>query len=286
MNALTTTEQSSVATLDLSPRTFEQALEFAKYMADSDLVPKDFQRKPGNCFLAMQWGSELGLKPLQAVQSIAVINGRPAMWGDALLALVRSSPLCEWVLEDDDGKAATCRVKRRGEPEQSRTFSIDDAKAAGLAGKSGPWSQYPKRMRQMRARAFALRDVFPDVLRGMAMAEEAQDIQPPAERHMGAADVVRTAPSQPPTPPDSYPQDEFDRLLPTWRKYIEAGKKSAQELIETIQAKAPLTAQQQAALRACEVKPDSKPEPAPAAATDDTWAAEFDAATTANQGAE
>ena len=284
MNAVTTTEQSSLAALDLSPRTFEQAQQFAKYLADSDLVPKDFQRKPGNCFVAMQWGAELGLKPLQSVQSIAVINGRPAMWGDALLALVRSSPLCEHVIEEDDGKQAVCRVKRRGEPEQARTFSIEDAKAAGLAGKSGPWSQYPKRMRQLRARAFALRDVFPDVLRGMAMAEEAQDIAPPTERHMGAADVVRAAPSQPPAPPQSYPQEEFDKNLPTWGKYIAAGKKSVQELIDTIETKAPLTEQQKDALRACEIKPEPKAEPAPA--DGDPWLADLDAATHATTGAE
>lgn len=255
MNAVVSQEQSSAATgqmLDLSPRTFEQALTFSKHLADSDLVPKDFQRKPGNCLIAMQWGAELGLKPLQAVQSIAVINGRPAMWGDALMALVRSSPVCEWIIEEDDGKQATCRVKRRGEPEQSRTFSTDDAQKAGLAGKSGPWAQYPKRMRQLRARAFALRDVFADVLRGMAMAEEAQDI--PAERHMGEAEVVTRTPA--PNPPEHYPQADFDANLPTWRKYIEAGKRTAQQLIDTIEAKAPLTDDQKAALRACEVQPD------------------------------
>lgn len=164
---------------DLSPQTFDQALTFSKYLADSDLVPKDFKGRPGNCLIAMQWGSELGLKPLQALQNLAIINGRPALWGDAVIALVRSSPACEYIVEDDNGDTATCRVKRRGEPEQSRTFSMADAKAAGLSGKQGPWTQYPKRMRQMRARAFALRDVFPDVLRGLPVAEEVMDL--PAE---------------------------------------------------------------------------------------------------------
>ena len=160
--------QQDSGTFDLSPRNFEQALTFSDYMADSDMVPKDFKGRPGNCLIAIQWGAELGLKPLQAMQNLAIINGRPSLWGDAVIALVRASPLCEFVLESDDGDTATCRVKRRGEPEQSRTFSTADAKTAGLLGKAGPWTQYPKRMRQMRARAFALRDVFPDVLRGAA----------------------------------------------------------------------------------------------------------------------
>lgn len=162
----------------LTPKSLEEAMRFAEILSKSSIVPKDFAGNPGNILVAIQWGLELGLQPMQAMQNIAVINGRPALWGDAVIALVRSSPLCEYIYETDDGHTATCRVKRRGEEEQVRTFSVDDAKAAGLLGKAGPWTQYPKRMRQMRARAFALRDVFPDVLRGMPVAEEVMDYPP------------------------------------------------------------------------------------------------------------
>ena len=115
MNEIAT--QSKPTQFDLSPQTFEQALTFAQYLADSDMVPKDFKGKPANCLIGMQWGMELGMKPLQAIQNIAVINGRPNLWGDAMLALVRSSPLCEYVTEDwqPDG-TAFCKAKRRGEP--------------------------------------------------------------------------------------------------------------------------------------------------------------------------
>lgn len=198
MNAVTTTESNQLATkpaagFDLSPRNFEEAWRMAEILANSDMVPKDFKGKPENCLIAMQWGSEVGLKAMQALQNIAVINGRPAMWGDSVIALARNSPLCEYVVESDDGHTATCRVKRRGEPEQVRTFSMDDAKRAGLAGKQGPWLQYPQRMRQVRARAFALRDVFPDVLRGLPVAEEVMDL--PVD--MGpAAEVSKWSPDQ------------------------------------------------------------------------------------------
>lgn len=281
MNAPETSAALAVAnnagTFDLSPRTFEQALTFADYLAQSDMVPKDFQRKPGNCLIAMQWGSELGLKPLQAIQNIAVINGRPALWGDSVIALVRSSPLCEFVIESDDGHAATCRVKRRGEPEQSRTFSVDDAKAAGLLGKSGPWTQYPKRMRQLRARAFALRDVFPDVLRGLPVAEELQDMPPPAERHMGAVDEVK--PEQPPArqalPP--YDPEKFEKNLPGWQKLIdpEAGK-TASALLAMLSTKATFSEEQKARILSLK---KAEPE-APAV---DPFVAEMDAAEGAAQ---
>ena len=225
---------------DLSPQTFEQALTFAGYLADSDLVPKDFKGKPGNCLIAMQWGSELGLKPLQSLQNLAVINGRPALWGDAVIALVMASPVCEYVTEEDDGKTAYCRVKRKGAPEQVRSFSMDDAVKAGLAGKQGPWTQYPKRMRQMRARAFALRDVFPDVLRGMPVAEELQDMEisaqaAPVEKNMGPADVVL---------PD-YDQAKFDHNVAKWAASVADGSKTMADVLAWLKSKATVTAAQE-----------------------------------------
>lgn len=244
---------------DLSPQTFEQALTFANYLADSDMVPKDFKGKPGNCLIAMQWGMEIGLKPLQALQNIAVINGRPSLWGDSIIALARNSPLCEYILEEDDGRTATCRIKRRGEAEQQRTFSVDDAKQAGLTGKQGPWTQYPKRMRQMRARAFAIRDVFPDALKGLSVAEEAMDA--PAERYMGPAEVVE------PEGPKAYPADKFSANLEVWRKYIADGKATADQIIAKASTVGMLTSEQQAAIR----KPIAAPAQAayPAAPDDD-----------------
>lgn len=178
MNDLST-DTSPSATFSLTPRNFEEAMRFCTTLAKSNLVPKDFVDQPANIMVAVQWGMELGLQPMQAMQSIAVINGRPSLWGDAVIALVRASGLCEYVYEEigADGQSATCRTKRKGdEKEQVRTFTVADAEKAGLKGKQGPWTQYPKRMLQMRARSWCLRDVYPDVLRGVHVAEEAQDI--------------------------------------------------------------------------------------------------------------
>jgi hypothetical protein len=242
---------------DLSPQNFEQALTFANYLADSDMVPKDFKGKPGNCLIAMQWGMEIGLKPLQALQSLAVINGRPALWGDAVIALVRNSPACEYVNESDDGHTATCRVKRRGEFEQIRTFSNDDAKAAGLLGKQGPWSQYPKRMRQMRARAFALRDVFADVLRGLQVAEEVMDI--PAPGQQGPAQLVEEVN---PTTYPAYPADKFAENLPAWTKVMRDGRKTPDQIIAMANSKHPLTDEQKQQIREAAAPVSTGPTPA------------------------
>lgn len=204
---------SNNALATLAPTNMKEAMEFAGLLAKSDIVPKDYQGKPGNVLVAIQWGMEIGLQPMQAMQNIAVINGRPSIWGDAMIALVRACPAFEYINEAQTDKEATCIIKRKGEPEAVRTFSLEDAKRAGLTGKSGPWTQYPKRMMQMRARSWALRDVFPDVLKGMICAEEALDSGPrdvtPVTRTAAALERIKQSKQEPaPEPqPDNTAMD-------------------------------------------------------------------------------
>ena len=173
--------------IGLTPQSLEAAMEMANLLAKSNMVPKDYIGNPGNIIVAIQWGAEIGLPPLQAMQNLAVINGRPALWGDAVMALVRGSGLLEDFREDVTDQGATCTVKRRGEQPVSRHFSVEDAKKAGLWGKQGPWQQYPKRMLQMRARSWAIRDVFTDVLKGINIKEVLEDDE---VKHMGQAEIV------------------------------------------------------------------------------------------------
>ena len=184
-------QEREVSLLDkrvqLELKELERAEYWAKKLAGSDLVPKDFKNNPANCFIAIQWGKDLGLAPLQATQNIAVINGRPALWGDAVPALVIASKQCEYINMTFENNTAICRVKRVNQPEHISTFSMQQARTAGLLEKQGPWKQYPDRMLQNRARAFALRDVFPDVLKGLYTAEELIDSLPQRNNNNHAA---------------------------------------------------------------------------------------------------
>jgi len=213
----------------LAPKSIDEALRFADMLSKSNLVPKEFNGNPGNILVAIQWGMELGLQPMQAMQNIAVISGRPSLWGDAVIGIVKASPLCEYVVEETTDTQAVCKVKRRGEPEQVRIFTSEDAKKAGLLGKQGPWTQYPKRMMQMRARSWALRDVFPDVLRGMPIAEELMDI---AEKDV-------TPQSNPAPKPEPKPLDDaaFKALETKFKIHIENGKRSADDMIAWVEGK-------------------------------------------------
>jgi len=162
-----------------TPVNLTEAIALSKMIAGSDMVPKEYKGKAGNVLVAMQYGSEIGLAPLQALQSVAVINGRPCLWGDGALAVVQASPHYEshkeWIDGQGDARTAYCQIKRKGQEYHVSTFSVQDAKKAGLWGKPGPWQQYPDRMLKMRSRGFALRDRFADALKGIGIAEEVMD---------------------------------------------------------------------------------------------------------------
>ena len=185
MNNIATITQNRGGFL-MEPQNLQEAMQLADMLANSNLVPKSYQGKAGDVLVACQWGSEIGLKPLQALQNIAVINNMPAVWGDALVALVRGSGLCEYIKQDWDAatKTAICSVKRRGEPEETRTFSEEDARLAGHLNKD-TYKKNLQRMLYIRARAFALRDVFADVLKGLKVAEEVEDY--PVEKELNSA---------------------------------------------------------------------------------------------------
>ena len=178
MNSIVTSRKT------YQPQTLDEAMRFSEVLSKSALVPKDYQGKPANCLVAIQWGMELGLAPLQALQNIAVINGKPSVYGDSLLAMVRADSRCMGVEETQEGGVATCIVKRKladGSIEKvKRTFSMKQAQQAGLSNRP-TWQAYPERMLQHRARGNALRDAFPDVLRGIITTEEAQDIGEPKD---------------------------------------------------------------------------------------------------------
>lgn len=175
-NEIAKTEQG---TFSLAPTSLDEAMRFSDLISKSNFVPTQYKGKAGDVLVAVQMGSEVGLPPMQALQNIAVINGRPSIWGDAALAICQNHPKYEYIKEqivgEGDNLRAECTIKRKGEDEHTSTFSVMDAKKAGLWGKAGPWTNYPKVMLKNRARGFALRDKFADAMKGLITREEAED---------------------------------------------------------------------------------------------------------------
>jgi len=242
MNQITRQGSSGFA---MQPQSLDEAMRLASMLAHSNMVPKAYQGKEQDTLVAMMMGSELGLNPIQSLQNIAVINGKPAIYGDALLALVQSNPRFGGHEEsfDDANMTATCTVWRKGDGNaHTVTFSQADAEKAQLWGKQGPWQTYPKRMLMWRARGYALRDKFADALGGLITVEEARDI--PEERDVTPRHDPPATKSLP-----HYPAESFDANFSKWQSAIEAGKRTPDQIIAMVESKAALTGEQKQKIR-------------------------------------
>lgn len=169
----------------LVPDNIESAFRLADALSRAgDMVPKAFQGNPAATMAAIVRGMEVGLAPMQALSSIAVINGRATIWGDAIPALVqRAGHHIDVDYEGQgDNLTAVATLTRSDGKKVVRRFSMADAKRAGLLGKQGPWQQYPQRMIAHRARSWAVRDGAADALMGLGVAEEVSDYGPDAAR--------------------------------------------------------------------------------------------------------
>ena len=204
---------------------FEIAKRIAQSLSQSNLVPDTFRGRANDCFVAINMGAEVGLEPFAAIQSIAVIDGKPCLYGDGLIGVVRASPLCEWIKEttSDDGLVATCETKRKGDPNTvSATYSMSDAIQAGIDSKPN-WRKHPKRMLQMRARSYCLRDAYPDLLKGLGVVEEMvdhEDTPPPVTNYelptppaQSAPDPVDPAPTLAVVERAMHQSDTMEQLL-------------------------------------------------------------------------
>jgi hypothetical protein len=195
---LTTRSTGADIAFGISAVNWEHAYKMAKVIADSEMIPKQYRGRPADVVVAMQHGAEVGLPPMAALQSIAVINGRPGLYGDGFLAVIMASPrydrheeyyvtahgehvehLSVRDLTEDETKAVSKFWRRGVATPFTGTFSIADAKKANLWKKDGPWQEYPQRQLLWRARGYAGRNGFAAELRGMVITAELHDI--PAE---------------------------------------------------------------------------------------------------------
>jgi len=176
------------------PKDINELITLSTIMARSGIVPAAMRDKPEDVFVAIGMGIECGLSPFQAVQAVAIVNGRAVIWGDHAKGLVDKEPSLvsfeEWGQDEAlKNESGWCKiVKKMGDTlaVTERRFTVEEAKKAGLWAKAGVWQNYPGRMLQMRARAFAMRDAFPGALKGLSLREEVEDyakpgIRPPSE---------------------------------------------------------------------------------------------------------
>ena len=146
-------------------------LQMAQVLLDSGFLPRNTYQTPAQVLAIMMCGDMLGIPPMAALTNINVIQGKPTIPPQLMLALVYHTGKLDDIQIADDGQACTVVIKRAAKTEHTTTFSQNDATAMGLAGKDN-WRKQPAVMRQWRAVAAACRVVFPDVIMGFYTPDE------------------------------------------------------------------------------------------------------------------
>lgn len=185
-------------TQTIEPRDMAELERLAKHAASTGFFGA---KSPEQALIVMMAGRDLGLSYSQALRAFHVIEGKPTLSADGMVAtcLVRRD-VCEWfrTIAVDD-KAATVETKRVGQEAQRYTFTMQDAQRAGVTNKP-TWGRYPSRMLLARARAALARDVYPDLLLGLYDPDELETPPPapaaaPAPRAQEMAGEVISAPA-------------------------------------------------------------------------------------------
>ena len=146
-------------------------IQYAQALASASLLPRAYQKQPANVLLAMEYGEALGIPPIQAIQSVHVIEGKPSASADLIASLVRRAGHKLRVTGDD--QSATAVIIRADDPdfEFTATWDMARAKQAGLTGK-GVWKQYPAAMLKARAITEVARAGAGDALFGVIYTPE------------------------------------------------------------------------------------------------------------------
>jgi hypothetical protein len=178
-------------------------------IASSSLAPEALRGKPQDALLVLMTGRELGIGPMQALRMVTVIRGRVTLSADATIALVRRSDQCvEWRMVESTAERATYSTTRRGDTSPTvLTWTMEQARVAGLVRGGGQWQTYPEAMLRARCAAALARIVYPDLVAGVYDPDELAGTDAPAP-------VSRPAPTSTPAPdsPDER-RDATARIL-------------------------------------------------------------------------
>ena len=173
--------------------------DWAQAMSTGDLLPRQYQGKPGNLLFACEYADALGISRVHVLTSIAVINGRPSPSADLMSAMVRNRGHKLRVTGDDTHAVAT--LIRADDPDFEYTATWDESKArkAGLWGNKGPWTNYPAAMLRARAISEVVRMGATDVMAGGIYTPEELGANVDGEGNIINAPSERVQPQPRPT---------------------------------------------------------------------------------------
>lgn len=197
-------------------RAAQAAHELAVPLCETSFVPSHFYNKPGEATAAILYGAEAGLSPLQALQGVYVISGKPAMYARTLMAVVLGAGHEVWTESESESRVIVCGRRRGSQQVEKAIWTIDRAKKAGYT-KNAKYQTDPQAMLLARAQSDVCRRVAPDALLGMAYSvEELQDSDVDAP-----APAKRTVARKKATPADPTEAWEEPQQDPGERKIVD-----------------------------------------------------------------
>jgi len=184
-NEVTVVETQAMPTLS-DNKQLNSALAVAEELSKSDIIPKEFQKKPANCLIAVELANRLKASPFQVMQNMDVIYGRPALRSSFVIACINNSGKIIGSLKFEmNEKSTKCRAwaieKETGSKLTGPTVTMEMAEKEGWSTKNGSkWRTMPELMLRYRAAAFFGRLYCPEILNGMYTEDEVTDFKQPA----------------------------------------------------------------------------------------------------------
>lgn len=195
----------------------QERADYIALLAPSTILPTAYRGNAANAFVAAETGAALGLEPLQALASIAVINGRATLSSDLMAAVIRRAGHTLRIVESSP-ESVTATLIRADDKKFEFTVTWDKDKAvdAGLWGQRGPWSQYPTQMLRARAITEVARQGASEALMGMIYSPEDFGATITDTGEVIEAEIVNEAPAKPATAtPKASPKPAATPAQPT-----------------------------------------------------------------------
>lgn len=157
-----------------SPEGLKQALTVCQHFMASQALPQSY-KTPQAVLMAIQAGRELGMKPIESINGMMVINGQIKLWGTALTGrITQLGYRIKW--GDCTAEAANVSVvDPNGNETGVETYTIEEAKTAGLLGKQN-WRGHAKTMLRWRALGNCIKFNFPHLLQGYSLVEDDDNV--------------------------------------------------------------------------------------------------------------
>ena len=176
----------------------KERADYIARLAPSTILPSAYRGNAANAFVAAETGAALGLEPLQALASIAVINGRATLSSDLMAAVIRRAGHTLRIVENSPESVTATLIRADDKKfEFTVTWDKDKAVKAGLWGQRGPWSQYPTQMLRARAITEVARQGASEALMGMIYSPEDFGATITDTGEVLEAEIVDDAPAKP-----------------------------------------------------------------------------------------